>query len=446
MHAGTEPSGGERYRPNPPEPALAATCQWLDRFAAGDMLPLHGVPAYTIFGFTGMVVGFVVALGLALSTAISLATLVVAATTAVVSFAIISMVRVRLGSRGHVYLQNLLVALAAASAVPFALGEPVGPLLDVVMVGLGTMTVFGRLGCLASGCCHGRPSVWGVRYGPDSAVASPLVGLRLFPLQLAEAIWSALVTAVALALVLGRAAATTATWWWLLAYGAGRFVLELARGDENRRRIGPLSEAQWTAVGLLVARIAIEESSWTEPRVLSLAMVPIAAVAIALVARGWFADQPLSLQQAPIWRGLLDGLEHDARTSAAPAARTGPWPDWTVSLHVLPAGGDAELHCFALEHPGVDASRAWAFAGWVLGRAPEHVVLRAGCVAADRFELWVLMVCGRDRSGAHADDSDWEAWIRAQAFATAARRLSTPWPARPFDAEPARRVLDATAG
>ncbi len=427
-----DPSGVIAARPVPPESDIDTCCRRFDRFASGASLPLIDVPAYTLFAITGFAVGFAAALGLTLYTAAPLATLVLATAAAAQSFALVTAARAWRADRGHVFLENLLVALAAAAAVPWLLDEPIGPLLDVVMIGLGALSAFGRLGCLATGCCHGRPAAWGVRYGPASVVPPSLVGVRLFPIQLVDAGWCAAITAVAIALVVAGAPPLTATWWWLLAYGTLRFVLELARGDESRRRLGPLSESQWIAIALLVACILHREPDWRAPRVIALAALPIVVLVTALLARGWLPAPALARREAAAWRALLERLDSDAAAGRGVIAADAPWSGVTVTAQWLPVA-DGTLRCLALAGPELDDDRATAFAGWVLGAAPAHVVIRAAWPADDRFELW-LLVADDGVPGIESTDTDWEAWIRAHAFARAARRLALPWASRTLGA------------
>ena len=64
-----------------------------------------------------------------------------------------------------VYYHNEIAVLLASAALLRVIGRPVATYLDVVAVGLGSFLAFGRLGCLVTGCCHGRIHQHGVRYG-----------------------------------------------------------------------------------------------------------------------------------------------------------------------------------------------------------------------------------------------------------------------------------------
>src|SRR6266536_430673 len=130
-------------------------------------------------------------------------------------------------------------------------GRPLLPYLDVTVLGVGLFLACGRVGCLMVGCCHGRPASWGVRYRDEHAAAgfpAYLVGVRLLPVQALESVWALAVSLAGAGLVLAGAAPGVALEWYLVAYAAGRFFLELVRGDAGRVYLLGFSEAQWTSL------------------------------------------------------------------------------------------------------------------------------------------------------------------------------------------------------
>jgi hypothetical protein len=127
-------------------------------------------------------------------------------------------------------------------------------------MGLGLFLACGRIGCTMVGCCHGRPHGWGVRYREEhaeSGFAAPLVGVRLFPIQLIESIWVGCTVAVGIALILSDAPPGSALAWYSILYGVARFGFEFVRGDVRPYR-GPFSEAQWTTLVLMSGTVAAE--------------------------------------------------------------------------------------------------------------------------------------------------------------------------------------------
>ena len=124
-----------------------------------------------------------------------------------------------------------------------------------------------RTGCFLAGCDYGLPtaSFWGVRFPPGSLAAIDHVrrgfvppgspSLPVHPTQLYEA---------ALGLCAGLAAAVpiargkrdgTAFATFLSIYAAGRFAIELLRGDQDRGAAWGLSTAQWVSVSFALALV-----------------------------------------------------------------------------------------------------------------------------------------------------------------------------------------------
>jgi prolipoprotein diacylglyceryltransferase len=123
--------------------------------------------------------------------------------------------------------------------------------------------VFGRLGCAAAGCCHGRPARIGIVYGPAhvrDGLRPDLRGQALIPVQLFEAVGVAVLTAACAMLVLRRAEPSAALVVYLSGYGIGRWLLELLRDDKRAHWLGS-SHTQWTSVAVSVALAPLQASS-----------------------------------------------------------------------------------------------------------------------------------------------------------------------------------------
>jgi prolipoprotein diacylglyceryltransferase len=151
--------------------------------------------------------------------------------------------------------------------------------LDAFSPAAGLLVLFGRLGCLASGCCFGHPTegAWGVAYAADSPVfahhvKTGLVGahathaLPVVPVAALEVALGGLM--VALGMMLPRRTDTGATFRTVaLSYAVGRFALELLRADP-RPMSGPFSLPQ--ALSLVVVAVVIlwspRRSAATRPR------------------------------------------------------------------------------------------------------------------------------------------------------------------------------------
>ena len=120
---------------------------------------------------------------------------------------------------------------------------------------------FARMGCLAAGCCHGRPAdwplgipvPWSVRYvtlgrAPEDLLVVPLHPSPLYEALLAMALFNWLPRPHP-----GRAYAGQGFARMLMGYGVGRAVLELFRGDLERG----LYLDGWVSAGQATSAIAV---------------------------------------------------------------------------------------------------------------------------------------------------------------------------------------------
>jgi hypothetical protein len=181
--------------------------------------------------------------------------------------------------------------------------------IDLAALGTGTFLAFGRVGCQMVGCCHGRPSRWGIRYGVDHARAGLpwyYVGRRLFPLQAVDGVTSLVLVAVgAVAARFPHPPGSIAA-GWLLGYGSVRFFVELLRGDAARPRLYGLSEAQWTAALLAVG---IASFGYGGGRAVAVASILVASALVLVLARRrlartvWGLTSPWHIEE--VHRALL---------------------------------------------------------------------------------------------------------------------------------------------
>jgi hypothetical protein len=154
-----------------------------------------------------------------------------------------------------------IVALIWTATFLWIMREPVLAYLDILVVGAIICQVFLKIGCLMAGCCHGQPHAWGVCYGRKYAETGYpyfLEEVRLFPIQLTEALWLFLLAAGAIAIILQGYPPGENVSWYIVGYGAGRFFFEFLRADQGRVFIRGFSEAQWTAVLLTAVVIGLE--------------------------------------------------------------------------------------------------------------------------------------------------------------------------------------------
>lgn len=160
-------------------------------------------------------------------------------------------VKVFTGKEGFVFYRDVICIFAAVSAVLHWLHRPVLAYLDITIAAAGVFHACGRIGCLLSSCCHGRPSRWGIRYGQahvDMGFTPQLIGVRLFPIQAVESFFILCLSIMATIFILGKNPPGMAFAFYVSGYAFVRFWTELARGDLDRPYLFGFSQAQWISV------------------------------------------------------------------------------------------------------------------------------------------------------------------------------------------------------
>ncbi|MBQ9544421.1 MAG: prolipoprotein diacylglyceryl transferase, partial [Clostridia bacterium] len=104
---------------------------------------------------------------------------------------------------------------------------------------------FGRIGCFFGGCCYGKESGFGFVMAHNDFVPEA-IGVRRFPVQLAEALCNALLFIVLLYLYKKKRKRLIIV--YLASYSVIRFVLEFFRGDLIRGIYFGLSTSQWISI------------------------------------------------------------------------------------------------------------------------------------------------------------------------------------------------------
>lgn len=216
---------------------------------------------FQVAGVAGLSAGLGLALALADTCGLSQLVVLAIFATGVLTFLALAMAtKIVAGEEALTYYHHEIAVMAAVTLLVRATGNPVLPYLDITALGIGTLLAFGRVGCLWAGCCHGRPSRCGIRYGAAhvrEGLPPYYAGVRLFPVQALE---SLLVSAiVAAGFVMLRSPVPGAVFaYYVVAYGAARFALEALRGDAPRPHWMGFSEAQWTSALVLCMVIAAE--------------------------------------------------------------------------------------------------------------------------------------------------------------------------------------------
>jgi phosphatidylglycerol:prolipoprotein diacylglycerol transferase len=109
---------------------------------------------------------------------------------------------------------------------------PIWRTADAMIPGLVIAHMFGRFGCLAAGCCYGKPTghEWGVRLYSD-LVEKEFQGIPLHPTQLYEATALAILFAGLLYVFRHKRFDGQVVLTYFMAYPIIRSIVEAFRGD-----------------------------------------------------------------------------------------------------------------------------------------------------------------------------------------------------------------------
>ena len=338
--------------------------QLLDSCAQLHIGTRRRVGSYFVAGVVGVIAGGIVGGALSAYGAISITAVLICVVAPQLGFIVgVKLSHIVNGHERIVYYEMLGVCLGMSAAGLAIAGEPVWPGLDLVTIGIGTFLVFGRLGCLAVGCCHGLPSRWGIRYGTDherAGFSSHYVGIRLFPIQLLEATLTAGATAAAAILYLQPHQPGEVVAAYFTIYGLGRFALELLRGDATRPHWLGISEAQWIAVtshwviGALAISGAIAHASFYVAAALA---TSLGSIALIVVSRA-FATRPLGLRHPVAVAQLFDALQAVAPPFGNDELRVETVP--RTRVRVSHGRRTDDVRHFALSREGVPLDAACA--------------------------------------------------------------------------------------
>jgi phosphatidylglycerol:prolipoprotein diacylglycerol transferase len=134
---------------------------------------------------------------------------------------------------------------------------------DVLAPGVVVGQAIGRLGCLAAGCCHGRPTAvpWAVTFRDVYTyrlIGTPL-DTPLHPTQLYESGACLLILAALLWIARHKKFQGEVALAYLVLYSIARFVIEFYRGDKARGFPfgGSLSTSQLIAIPMALGAAAL---------------------------------------------------------------------------------------------------------------------------------------------------------------------------------------------
>ena len=103
--------------------------------------------------------------------------------------------------------------------------------LDVVAPAIMVVVSIGRVGCLASGCCFGKPAaglLWAV-FDPSSPAGSTFPGQPLVPTQLYQAISASVIMVILLGFDRKKSHAGHTFCLMVFLYGLDRFIIDFYR-------------------------------------------------------------------------------------------------------------------------------------------------------------------------------------------------------------------------
>jgi hypothetical protein len=249
-------------------------------------------------------------------------------------FALVMATKIITGEERIIYYHHEIAVMLMAALFLRINRQPLFPYLDITIIGIGTFLIFGRIGCLMMGCCHGRPHRWGVRYSEEHAAdgfPSYLVGVRLFPIQVVESFWVLCTVIVGTLFVWKGSPPGTALAWYVITYDLGRFCFEFARGDADRPYWLGFSQPQWLSL-FLTGGVSWAESAGILPlfrwHIVTFAALAVAMLAISLKrhfdsASGFQLLHPRHIRQLASAMRSMSAVEH---------ATTGPDEPMVVSM------------------------------------------------------------------------------------------------------------------
>jgi phosphatidylglycerol---prolipoprotein diacylglyceryl transferase len=170
-----------------------------------------------------------------------------------------------LARAGGVFYGGLVLAVVVAFWYISRHKLPFWQTCDVFAPAIALGHVTGRLGCMAAGCCYGKPTdvPWAVIFtNPLAAVnvGTPL-NVGLHPTQLYEAGAELLILGLLLGTERrGRPFHGRTFWGYMLLYALSRFVVEMYRGDPRGMVFDLVSTSQF--ISLVLAPLSIAMLVW----------------------------------------------------------------------------------------------------------------------------------------------------------------------------------------
>jgi len=163
---------------------------------------------------------------------------------------------VKVWEGGLVFFGGLITATAYAFWFFRKHRLNVWKMIDVLSPGVVVAHAFGRIGCLAAGCCYGRPTgqSWGIRLGSELVEAS-LRGIPLHPTQIYESSALFILFAGLMYVSKNKRFDGQVGLTYFMLYPIIRSIIEVFRGDTVRGFVidGWLSTSQFISVLVFIA-------------------------------------------------------------------------------------------------------------------------------------------------------------------------------------------------
>jgi prolipoprotein diacylglyceryltransferase len=224
------------------------------------------IRSFHFFGVLGFLCGSL--LGVILANLLGLdagIVLLMSLTGAITFFVLVYLGKWITGTEVIVYYHHEIAIMLLCAFALWLLGLPLLPYLDITILGIATFLAFGRIGCFSVGCCHGRPSKFGVKYGSEHVKQGftwYYQDIKLFPIQLVESVSVALAIVIGIILLFRQVVPGTILVFYTITYGMLRYVFEFFRGDPERPLFLGLSEAQWTSLMLALVTFGLSRMNW----------------------------------------------------------------------------------------------------------------------------------------------------------------------------------------
>lgn len=321
------------------------------------------IPIFQLCGVIGIVLSLILVMSLVITQHYSpwiMVAITMVALSILVGLTLLT--KIIIGEERIINYHHQIVVLGSTVLLLWMIQEPILPYIDITMLGVGLFIACGRIGCLMSGCCHGRPHEWGVCYGTghvDAGLAPYLVGVRLFPVQLMESILLFCIVLAGSLLLISKFPHGVTLTWYIFGYTIGRFFLEFLRGDAVRPYIRHFSEPQWISLIVIWSLALAEWNGWLPFSWLHLGAA-ILVTSIIIVVTFWISISSTitiyQILQAQHIREIVEAIEKLSQQDISASTRLQLDDHHSVAVEKtslgiqLSASHSVEAYHYALSH------------------------------------------------------------------------------------------------